>query len=324
MIGGNATMAAAFIGEDSQYIASGNFIDGLQSMGCPIGGPRLFKEDPGAQCFNGGTTCDGTCEIMADAEICSISGDTMTPTISGTPAPSIVEPTTLPEPTTPPIEEPTAPPIAEPTRPPIDEPTTAPTQEPTTSAGTGEPSLQPVPSPVAPPVSKPTYMYKPPPMKPSLRPASKYPPYYSGYNPGGNGKGSKSSKGKTSKSSKQSKGYPHNYPSDTKGSKGLKGFSYDHYPPPPPRPYGNYAWRPPPLTQPHSRGSDHHNQRYWTGSNNNPRAQTHNAQRAWTVTSSSQQQAGGFDKRSWTTDGAYRSPGNQGTAKRPGLRPHRA
>lgn len=62
-------MAAAFIGEDSQYIASGNFIDGLQSMGCPIGGPRLFKEDPGAQCFNGGTTCDGTCEIMADAEI---------------------------------------------------------------------------------------------------------------------------------------------------------------------------------------------------------------------------------------------------------------
>ena len=99
---------------------------------------------------------------------------------------------------------------------------------------------------------------------------------------------------------------------ETKGSKRSKGFFYEYQPPP--RPYDSYSWRPPPphtysYTQGSSHddnGDDHHDQRYWAGSNNHQASEGQETKRSWTATA-----------------GIHRSSSHQGPVKRPGLRPHK-
>ena len=169
MIGGNAS-AAAFIGDNSTYFTLGNYIENLETTGCQEPGPRLFKEEPGARCFNGGTNCTGTCEEMSEATECAVSNSTMAPSQSpspaGTPVPSVA-PISTQSPAPAGTLAPSVSPVVEPTFPieePISPPSNSPVTEPSLSPIFNEPTTAQV-GPPPPSASQPTPMHKPYPRK---------------------------------------------------------------------------------------------------------------------------------------------------------------
>ena len=227
-----------FIGVDSEFEVSNNFIENHPSVGCPESGPRLFKEDPGANCFGGGN-CTGTCLVMADAVECAAVGtsgpSTVVPTTVApssiappTVAPStIAAPTSTPSTVAPSALSPTSVPSSvqsqtlRPTALPLPMTAPAPTTAAPTLLTTGRPTSQPAPTP---PVIKPH--------PPIYRPIGK------GKGKGGNAKEPKGAKGykyygKKHKNNEKEKHHKkdkdhkkHKHGKKNKGSKGKGGGYY--------------------------------------------------------------------------------------------------
>lgn len=131
-----------FVDSSSDFTATMNFVSqDTESVFCPAGGPRLFKEDPGSGCFVGGV-CEGTCLQFADASICQAQSTptpapTVTPTEVITPSPTISPTTNSPTQGEVPTDPPTFPPTLSPGAPTIT-PTTSTTPTP---GGTPAPAI---------------------------------------------------------------------------------------------------------------------------------------------------------------------------------------